>query len=58
MAEQEAKNIHQSNKSDGDVALVNDSIATTQKSRWERSWPVIACGSGTKDRLMSSCYRR
>ena len=21
-------------------------IAATQKSRWERSWPVIACGSG------------
>ena len=29
-----------------DDALNQGSIAATQKSRWERSWPVIACGSG------------
>lgn len=32
-----------------DVALGEGSIAATQKSRWERSWPVIACGSGKLD---------
>ncbi|RMZ82491.1 hypothetical protein DV737_g2000, partial [Chaetothyriales sp. CBS 132003] len=31
---------------DQDIALRHDSIAATTKSRWERSWPVIACGSG------------
>ena len=31
---------------DKDVAMHEGSIAATPKSRWERSWPVIACGSG------------
>jgi hypothetical protein len=31
---------------DKDVALGEGAIDQTAKSRWERSWPVIACGSG------------
>lgn len=27
-------------------------LAATQKSRWERSWPVIACGSGRLPDIM------
>ena len=26
--------------------LHNDSIANTSKGRWDRIWPVIACGAG------------
>lgn len=29
----------------GDVER-RDSIARTEKGRWERLWPVIACGAG------------
>lgn len=32
--------------SNEDVGYGEQSVAATQKSRWERSWPVIACGSG------------
>lgn len=39
---------------DKDVALGDGSIAATPKSRWERSWPVIACGSGMKSTLLNT----
>ena len=41
---------------DKDVALRQGSIAATQKSRWERSWPVIACGSGNNVTTPSNAH--
>ena len=33
--------------SEGEASLPRrGSIATTEKGRWERMWPVIACGAG------------
>jgi hypothetical protein len=41
---------------DQDAVYGRGSIAATQKSRWERSWPVIACGSGmTTARACERC---
>jgi hypothetical protein len=31
---------------DRDVPLGEQSVAVTEKSRWERIWPALACGSG------------
>jgi hypothetical protein len=47
MSEKEIKE-YSAPDSDRDLALREGSVsvAETPKSRWERSWPVIACGSG------------
>ena len=29
-----------------EVGLANEPLEDLQKSRWERSWPTIACGAG------------
>lgn len=34
---------------DKDVALGEGAITQTEKTRWERIWPAMACGSGMRD---------
>lgn len=36
----------QTEKTDKVTSGVEEELQVVQKSRWERSWPVIACGAG------------